>query len=169
MVKKIFYLILALGILTIIPGIFASSGEGYNIDLKGNLSNSHAQVLMWNSDQIQVLGYNLPEKTDYTLVYLVPKGVPPEICDRRTPGCQIRPGPSSYSSTRYPKVKCMLSGIKTDKDGGVSKSGSFDYSQLSDDGKDEGLVLVKSSDVNCKTGTMKKWKTASYFFGAEGI
>jgi len=51
----------------------------------------------------------------------------------------------------------------------VSKSGTFDYSQLSNDGKEEGLVLVKSSDVNCKSSIMKKWKTADYLVGTESI
>lgn len=165
--KKIFLIILALAFVSIVPIVSAADNNIQNILLKSNTSYGIGNVFMWNDNQVQVLGVNFP-KSEYTLVYLV-SGKVPEICDRRTPGCQIRPGPSKYSSSRYPRAICIVGGIRTTKEGYLNKTGNFSYTSLSEDNKDGNLALVKHSDVNCKTGTMKKWKTDQYWFGTEAI
>jgi hypothetical protein len=172
--KKSIYILSVLFVLTIIPGILAAStNNDFDIALKSNLSGSYLQLSMWGGNNILVIGWGIPKNIKYTLVYLNDTNTEtPTICDRRTPGCQIRPGAtqgSTYSSKRYPKAKCMLEGITANKDGGLSKDGVFNYTIIANDNKVQNLWLVKSSDVVCKTGKINRWNPINYFYGETSI
>ena len=177
--KKVNYIVFAF-LLFILPLISATADSNplYNIDLKSNassLSSAHSQVLFWGGNSVQVLGYNFAARSgEYTLVVMSDKPIPPANvpCNRYTPGCQIRPGSqagSSYSSKRYPTVKCIMTGIKADKEGYIGKIGNYSYLDIANDNNPEKLALVKSSDVKCKTNSMLKWNTNLYFISTDTI
>jgi hypothetical protein len=169
MVKKFFIIIAALALFTLIPLVYASNDAVYTINFGSTSSISHVLMAMSFGNTVQIVGVGIAPGVDYTLVYTSDKMPLPSICDRRTPGCQIRPGPSTYSSKRFPKAKCILQGIAADKNGVVGRIATYNYKSIVEDKKLQTLVLVKSSDVNCKTGTMKKWNPSEYFFGDNTI
>ena len=165
--KKLF-LILTIALFFVIPSIFATSDKPlFKIDLYSS-EGTFSQVSLWNGNQVQFTGSRLDPNIDYTLVYTQDK-MPPVVCTRYDNGCLIRPGPSSYSSQRYPRIKCILTNIKSDGEGNAGKSGKYNYLPIAQDNKDQKLMLVQSKDVRCSAGTFLHYNPTSYIVASNMI
>jgi hypothetical protein len=169
--KKIILIILSLTLLTNLVFALANNNEqnSFKIDIsQKNLDgestgSAYGQVFGWNYDEIQVIALGLEDKTDYTLAYYEEKTKPIQIRPQGSSYSNSFQG-SSYSSKRYPTVYCLIEGIKSSY-GSISKSGEYKFSKLLTDKKNQKIILVPSSDINCKRHKFFKFKIEEYLSG----
>ena len=136
--------------------ISAASDTGKNIPLyKDGASN--AQVLLWSTNNIQVIGYSLVPNQKYVLAYKEDK-----------PTTRTGIG-SSYTNFPSPTIKCVLKTLKTDSEGGLSLSDKFDYSKLTADKKNERFFLIAASDITCSSGRVRKYDESKYWMARETL
>lgn len=160
----VFFLVILAFIQFVIAMPIGIEQPSYKFDLKSNNSYGEVQVLMWYGNEIQVIGYGVPEN-NYALVYIDDKN----IRTYRTVGSSYssRVG-SSYTSRRYPQITCLIENISVDEYG-LNKANKFNYILLSKDRKNQTLYLIPSSEVICKKKKLLAWNIGDYFISSEKI
>lgn len=94
-------------------------------------------------ERVSVIAWGLEPKTEYTLIYYG----------------------NETDNDVWPAATCISKPKKTSTQGYMKGSSfKFNFMELTDNGIDEKLWLVLSSDVDCDEGVMTAWNPTEYLF-----
>jgi hypothetical protein len=167
------FLVFSVILTAIVSAKAISNNESFKVNIKQNSSEGEAygQAFGWGGNQIQAIGVDVEPHTSYTLLYYNEKIVKSTWRSTRNStqgsGYTNKWG-STYSSKRYPVVYCLGQGVSGES-GLLSFTNTYKYSNMLKNRINERLVLVPSSDVDCKRNKMFNWIENEYLFADKTI